>query len=71
MLKDLEDPVQSRLSRKNYGLVTMKPFNERKHFAYEKCVDPLTGNILAKDQIEWFIRKVFIPIGVYGALKAY
>ncbi|KAI5847104.1 hypothetical protein DFP73DRAFT_544211 [Morchella snyderi] len=56
-LKALEDPVQSHLCRKNYGLVTMKPFNERKHFAYEKYVDPLTGNVFAKDQIEWLIRK--------------
>lgn len=63
MLKELEDPVQSRLCRKHYGLVTMKPFDEAKHFEYEKYVDPLTGNVLAKNQIEWLIRKVFISIG--------
>ncbi|RPB10165.1 hypothetical protein P167DRAFT_566804 [Morchella conica CCBAS932] len=57
MLKELEDPVQSRLCRKHYGLVTMKPFSETTHFDYERYVDPLTGNVLAKNQIEWLIRK--------------
>lgn len=52
-----EDPVKVRLARAHYGLLSMRRFDRNIHTEAERYVHPVTGEVLARDQITWFIAK--------------
>lgn len=52
-------PVNTRLSRWNFGVTYHTAFNASKHDLIDRYPDEDTGLFKAKNQIDWLVRKVF------------
>lgn len=51
------DPVQSKLLPVSYGVVVSKEFDERRDNKDDSFKDPISGKIIIKDRISWFVKK--------------
>lgn len=52
----------TRRVRRSYGVIVNESFVDSKHRLEDRCLNMDTGQVLAKNQIRWFIKKVSLQL---------
>jgi hypothetical protein len=50
--------IVSRISRYSYGVPISEPFDPHRHHWRDQVIDPSSGEIHARNQMEWLLKRV-------------
>lgn len=54
--------METRISRCNYGIIYDDFFDANKHFQSERYVHGVTGEVMARDQLKWYLERVCMSL---------